>query len=253
MTKPDKITMVKSVLKNQGIFSVLRRSFFYTFNPLMVPVTAFRLKRAKKRLSTQELINYTYSVAGNTMAPMQVKSEIYKLLKYLKEDCSAKVILEIGTARGGTLYLLSKVSPEKATLISMDLRDGDYGGGYALWREKLFPSFASSGQTLHLLQGNSHDPLMKDKLRDLLAGRKVDFLLIDGDHSYEGVRKDFELYQDLLAPGGSVAFHDIAPHGKDMNCDVDRYWMEIKDIYPSMEFVEDTKQGWAGIGIMKCL
>jgi len=38
-----------------------------------------------------------------------------------------------------------------------------------------------------------------------------DFIWIDGDHTYEAVRKDFEDWFPLLADGGYVAFHDSAP------------------------------------------
>ena len=41
-----------------------------------------------------------------------------------------------------------------------------------------------------------------------LAGRRVDFLFIDGDHSYDGIRGDWEAWRDLIAPRGVVAFHD---------------------------------------------
>jgi predicted O-methyltransferase YrrM len=45
-----------------------------------------------------------------------------------------------------------------------------------------------------------------DDLKSL--GQAIDFLFIDGDHAYEGVRKDWELYSPLLAEGALVAFHD---------------------------------------------
>ena len=37
---------------------------------------------------------------------------------------------------------------------------------------------------------------------------KIDLLFIDGDHSYEGVKKDFELYSKLLNPNGLILIHD---------------------------------------------
>ena len=43
------------------------------------------------------------------------------------------------------------------------------------------------------------------------ASRKkapVDFLFIDGDHSYEGLREDWEAWSGLVAPDGIVALHD---------------------------------------------
>jgi predicted O-methyltransferase YrrM len=44
-----------------------------------------------------------------------------------------------------------------------------------------------------------------------LKDNKVDFLFIDADHSYEGVKKDFEMYSPLVRKGGIIAFHDIIP------------------------------------------
>ena len=37
---------------------------------------------------------------------------------------------------------------------------------------------------------------------------KIDLLFIDGDHSYEGVKKDFDLYSKLLKPNGLILIHD---------------------------------------------
>ena len=37
---------------------------------------------------------------------------------------------------------------------------------------------------------------------------KIDVLFIDGDHSYEGVKLDFELYSKLLSPKGVILLHD---------------------------------------------
>jgi predicted O-methyltransferase YrrM len=36
----------------------------------------------------------------------------------------------------------------------------------------------------------------------------VDFIFIDGNHSYEGLRADWEAWRPLVAPGGIVALHD---------------------------------------------
>ena len=36
----------------------------------------------------------------------------------------------------------------------------------------------------------------------------MDLVFIDGDHSYEGCREDWEMWRDHVAPGGFAAFHD---------------------------------------------
>ena len=38
---------------------------------------------------------------------------------------------------------------------------------------------------------------------------KIDYLHIDGDHSYEGVKKDFELYSSIMSENGIITIHDI--------------------------------------------
>jgi len=42
----------------------------------------------------------------------------------------------------------------------------------------------------------------------VLQDIKLDFIFIDGDHSYEGVKKDFELYSQLLTDKGIIIIHD---------------------------------------------
>jgi hypothetical protein len=42
----------------------------------------------------------------------------------------------------------------------------------------------------------------------VLQDIKIDVLFIDGDHSYEGVKLDFELYSKILSPRGIILIHD---------------------------------------------
>lgn len=38
---------------------------------------------------------------------------------------------------------------------------------------------------------------------------KIDYLHIDGDHSYDGVKKDFELYSTIMSENGIITIHDV--------------------------------------------
>lgn len=40
------------------------------------------------------------------------------------------------------------------------------------------------------------------------AGLAIDYLHIDADHSYAGVRGDFDAWSPLVAPGGAITLHD---------------------------------------------
>ena len=83
------------------------------------------------------------------------------------------------------------------------------------------------------------------------AKTKLDFLFIDGDHTYEGAKRDFDLYKQLVRSGGIIALHDIAVHPMNPTCKVDVLWNEIIQKYQYKEFIESSKQGWAGIGLIE--
>jgi len=40
------------------------------------------------------------------------------------------------------------------------------------------------------------------------SGEPADLVFVDGDHSEQGVRTDWELWSPLVAPGGVMLFHD---------------------------------------------
>ena len=44
---------------------------------------------------------------------------------------------------------------------------------------------------------------------------KIDYLHIDADHSYEGVKLDFDLYSKLLSPNGIISIHDTDKNFED--------------------------------------
>ena len=169
-----------------------------------------------------------------------------EILATLRPKCA----LEIGTARGGTLLFLTRLASPRATIISVDLPGGRFGGGYSSTRAWFYKRFARSGQRLQLLQGGSHTSDMMDRVKAVLGGQALDYLFIDGDHTYEGVKQDFELYAPLVREGGIIVLHDIAEHPPATGCDVSRFWDQIKPRYRHMEIIKDRQQGWAGIGVL---
>ncbi len=105
-------------------------------------------------------------------------------------------------------------------------------------------------QKIDLIRGNSHSAEILADFRNALGNRQIDFLFIDGDHSYEGVKKDYELYSPFVRKGGIIAFHDIAVHPPIAGCEVHRFWQELQKTKESKELIEDKDQGWAGIGVV---
>jgi cephalosporin hydroxylase len=160
---------------------------------------------------------------------------------------------EIGSMEGGTLFLLTQMCHPDAHVISLDCR-------YTEARRRTFPQFARHRQRLSLVEADSHDPATLRRVRDLLAGEPLDFLFIDGDHSYAGVKRDFEMFAPLVRAGGVVAFHDIVPdwraaRGEQTARDsggVPKFWAELRERYSPncREFIDDPQQDGCGIGII---
>jgi predicted O-methyltransferase YrrM len=195
---------------------------------------------------------------GVNLRPFQVRWELQEFIRLVRSR-SARSILEIGTANGGTLFALSQVCASDAIVISIDLPGGPYGGGYPRWREPLYRSFARPGQRIELLLGDSHSEAMVTRVERVLDGRALDVVLIDGDHAYDGVRRDFENYLPLLSPHGLIAFHDIVPESSrgvtaELDIcpgDVSEFWSAIRNEHTSREIVEDWEQGGFGIGVLQ--
>ncbi|WP_197535048.1 class I SAM-dependent methyltransferase [Thermoproteus tenax] len=183
---------------------------------------------------------------------MQIREEVEQLVR-LVAGVRPSVVLEIGTARGGTLFLWTWAATDDALLISVDLPGGLFGGGYPWLKGFLYRSFARGRQRVVLIRGDSHDQRTLERVERALGGRKVDFLFIDGDHTYEGVKRDFEMYSPLVRKGGIIAFHDIVPGPPEYVGGVPRFWSELKQRLPRdkyMELVKDWRQGGFGIGVV---
>jgi predicted O-methyltransferase YrrM len=192
------------------------------------------------------LVNFCFQYA---IRPQQVPEELVGLFDMVAA-LRPKNALEIGTCTGGTLFMTCRIADPGATVISVDLPGGRFGRGYLLPRKFVYRKFAKNNQALHLLRKDSHDRKTFALVRSLLRDNPLDFLFIDGDHTYDGVRADFEMYSPLVRNGGIVAFHDIVTHPPQIECHVDRFWSEIKQRYRHAEIVKDPRQGWAGIGVL---
>jgi predicted O-methyltransferase YrrM len=193
---------------------------------------------------------FGFSKGEVTITPIQVRSEIAALLRLLVDDPPRR-ILEIGTGRGGTLFLLGRAARRDAVLASIDLPGGDFGGTYRVESNILLRTLARKGQTLRIIRADSHHASTLARVRQVFHDQAIDLLLIDGDHRYEGVRADFAMYSPLVRPGGRVAFHDIVPASADRVGGVPQFWKEVRHLDDSLELVRDWNQQGFGIGVIQ--
>ena len=234
------------IYKEKGAYSTIKDILQYLY---YYPYGLLKFSLKPHFSNIEELVDFSLTGLGGLIEPMQIRNEYIAFLKLI-QDRRPRTILEIGTAVGGVLFGFTRVASSKACLISLDLPQGMYGGGYHWWKIPLFRSFALPGQKLYLIRADSHEQkslkLIKDKIKD----KRLDLLFIDGDHSYDGVRRDFEMYSPLARKGGVIAFHDIVPNVEDPTFGVARLWNEIKSLYQHEEIVHSWQQKGAGIGII---
>lgn len=249
-------TRAGRVLRDEGVLALFTKAGRYWLKPLLVPFASRALRASAGRADGLEAdldLANSFNYAGITIAPWQIRSEILSLLDLLALN-PPRVLLEIGTAQGGSLFLFTRVAAPEALIVSVDLPGGRFGGGYAAYREPLYRSFAREKQRVHVLRADSHSDSTLEEVRRLLGGRRIDFLMIDGDHSYDGVKQDFDTYRPLVADDGVIAFHDIVPpnpHGQGDPGEVPRFWQELRDANPGIaEFVADWDWGSCGIGVV---
>lgn len=143
--------------------------------------------------------------------------------------------LEIGVHHGGTFEVWKRLSEN---VIGIDAMRG---------------TDATSFDPAVII-GNSHDPNTVLEVELALEGDPIDFLFIDGDHSYEGAQQDFETYGRLVSPNGIIAIHDINEDGAedDPESGVGRFWKDLIKTQNTLSIVarRPGKRIPLGIGVV---
>lgn len=141
-------------------------------------------------------------------------------------------VLEIGTYRGGLTWLLARISTPDALILTVD--DNSWGS----WRMPI-SMMRCENQQVYCIIGNSHACNTHETVRTLLGEERLDLLVIDGDHTYQGVRTDWDLYSPLVRPGGMAILHDItdwAPAPRKHEVEVWKLWEELRAEFSTYEF-----------------
>jgi predicted O-methyltransferase YrrM len=209
---------------------------------------------ANSRPSIDDAVAFAYSFrfAGFGIAPVQVRSEIFRLLQELVgSEIPLRRVLEIGTSMGGTLFLLSCVVADDARVLSIDLPQGPFGGGYNARKDRLYRGFARRGQQIDLLLRDSHERGTLDSVQHWLGGEALDLLFVDGDHSYNGLVKDLEFYSPLVRMDGFVVLHDIVPGEPETVGGVPDVWRNLRSANESSEIVQSWFQHGYGLGVLR--
>lgn len=175
----------------------------------------------------------------------QVPEEYSRLLLLMKSH-KAKSYLELGIGNGGSFAMACFMMQE--TLENADAVDCLAYRNLGIGQNEI--------EILNFIENIK--PFMKTQFVDFhnettddffeTNEKKYDLIMVDADHSYEGVRKDFVNAQKHINENGLIIFHDIASKA----CPgIIRIWKEIKSEVPEMctEFIHGEN---CGIGVLKC-
>jgi predicted O-methyltransferase YrrM len=149
--------------------------------------------------------------------------ELYRLAAAVTDD--NPVCCEIGTWIGRSAVLISlglrgKCNPRLYCVDPFDLV-ADEPWHKTTYKEQMgLPTLSRKRVFLRTLKVHGVDHIA-EPVEALSRGaaasfdRPLDFLFIDGDHSYANVLGDYEAWSPKLKPGGVLAFHDYHPPGVD--------------------------------------
>jgi predicted O-methyltransferase YrrM len=167
-------------------------------------------------------MNDSYKKIALNSGASQDRFEHWQLLEILAQMQPAR-ILEIGVHTGLNLKAFY-----------------DAFQGVALYGIEPEPEHLQF-KNFNLIKGRSQD---NDVIVEAARSAPYDFIFIDGDHTYEAVKRDFEIYEALVRQGGIIGFHDIMrPAGIAPGVEVRKFWDELRAAQPGDRY---TMEIWGG-------
>jgi GT2 family glycosyltransferase len=161
---------------------------------------------------------------------------------WIVEVVRPRVLVELGTHYGHSYFSFCQ-AVERARLdakcYAIDLWQGDEHAG--LYGEEVFAHVQSRN-----VQFDSFSRLLRmtfDEAISYFSDGSIDLLHIDGLHTYEAVKHDFESWKPKLTQQSIVLFHDI--NVRERGFGVWRLWEELSSAYPTVEFMHSH-----GLGVL---
>jgi predicted O-methyltransferase YrrM len=168
----------------------------------------------------------------------------YDLIEYLKPE----IVVELGTHYGTSFFSFCQSVKDhhlKTKLYAVDSWEGEkHSGHYDGSVYELVKSMKEnhySELSIHLLKMYFNEALK------LFDEKSIDLLHIDGLHTYEAVKEDFESWLPKMKSNGIVLFHDISIINDPKRADfgVNKLWNELKKQYITFDFYHSY-----GLGVL---
>jgi predicted O-methyltransferase YrrM len=128
----------------------------------------------------------------------QDPDEISEILNFILNKKEIDSMLEIGSAAGANAKVFYEILKLNELFIIDDNQHGKHLFRKENLKDKNYKEYIGNSQTIEAVNWLSS------------FQKKFDIIYVDGDHSYEGVKKDVENYLQFLKDDGFIIFHDTA-------------------------------------------
>jgi GT2 family glycosyltransferase len=165
---------------------------------------------------------------------------------WLAKAVRPEAFVELGTHGGNSYFAFCQgiaATGMGGRAFAVDTWQGDEHAG--LYGEDVFAD-VSAFNDAHFKPFSTLLRTTFDDARTYFADGSIDLLHIDGLHSYEAVRHDFETWRSALSSCAVVVFHDV--NVRERGFGVWRLWAELAAQHPSFEFHHSHGLGVLGLG-----
>ncbi|MBL4820304.1 MAG: class I SAM-dependent methyltransferase [Gammaproteobacteria bacterium] len=164
----------------------------------------------------------------------------YDLVAALRPSC----VVELGTYSGLSFFTFCQSMIEndvEGIAYAIDTWEGDeHTGNYG---DSIFRQVDDHARDYY--RGISYLLRMRfSEAANQFDKESIDLLHIDGLHTYDAVREDFETWYPKVKPGGIVLFHDIEARMPGFG--VRKFWQELSGINTCFAFTHGY-----GLGVLK--
>jgi len=169
--------------------------------------------------------------------------EHYAFAFFSVEKLKPKVFVELGSHYGGSYFSFCQAIQSlglECKSFAVDTWQGDEHAGH--YSEEVY-SYVKKNNDKHFSDFSTLIRQSFDEAADQFASKSIDLLHIDGLHTYEAVKHDFETWLPKMSESGVIIFHDTAV--KERGFGVWKLMEELKNLYPYFEF----EHGY-GLGVL---